>query len=262
MSIQFLRQLTGETRTSQSNQHLGLALTFIAGATNAGGFLAVHTYTSHMTGIVSAMADNIALGGVAMALGGLGALLSFLFGSALSAILINWGRRQKRHSQYAAPLVLEAALLLIFGFFGSMLALQVSWFVPWTVMLLCLIMGLQNAIVTKISHAEIRTTHVTGLVTDLGIELGKLAYWNSTHQLGEVEPPVMANRTRLKLLIGLLTMFFVGGVVGALGFKHIGFLSTVPLAAVLLVLAIVPVVDDVAQRILDARTKRGHLRRG
>jgi len=38
--------------------------------------------------------------------------------------------------------------------------------------LLCFIMGLQNAVITKISHAEIRTTHVTGLVTDVGIELG------------------------------------------------------------------------------------------
>ena len=171
MPIHYLRQLTGKTRTVRSNQQLGLALTFIAGATNAGGFLAVHQYTSHMTGIVSSMADRLALGEVALALAGLGALLSFISGSAISAILINWGRRRRMHSEYAAPLLVEAALLLLFGLLGARLAEHATLFAPWTVMLLCLIMGLQNAIITKISHAEIRTTHVTGLVTDLGIEL-------------------------------------------------------------------------------------------
>jgi len=41
-------------------------------------------------------------------------------------------------------------------------------FVSATVMLLCFIMGLQNAVISKISRSEIRTTHVTGLVTRRG----------------------------------------------------------------------------------------------
>jgi uncharacterized membrane protein YoaK (UPF0700 family) len=254
MPIEYLRQLTGKTRTVQSNQQLGLALSFVAGATNAGGFLAVHQYTSHMTGIVSSMADRLALGDVMLALAGLGALLSFITGSAVSAILINWGRRQKMHSEYAAPLLVEAVLLLVFGLLGARLAAHATLFAPWTVMLLCLIMGLQNAIITKISHAEIRTTHVTGLVTDLGIELGKLAYWNCTRERAEL-PPVLANRPRLRLLSALLCMFFVGGLVGALGFKHIGFLATVVLSAVLLFLAIVPVFDDLNVALERARAR-------
>ncbi|MFX1764116.1 YoaK family protein [Paraburkholderia sp. A1RI-2L] len=46
------------------------------------------------------------------------------------------------------------------------------------VALLCYVMGVQNAMITKISRAERRTTHMTGIVTDLGIELGKGLYWN------------------------------------------------------------------------------------
>jgi uncharacterized membrane protein YoaK (UPF0700 family) len=103
-------------------------------------------------------------------------------------------------------------------------------------------MGLQNAVVTKISDAEVRTTHVTGIVTDLGIELGKLVYVN--RHRSALQPRVEADRTRLLTLGALLGGFFVGGVLGALGFQRFGYLATVPLAAVLLLLTLVPVVDD------------------
>lgn len=190
------------------------------------------------------MADSLALGDVSLALAGLGAIVSFLAGAASSAMLINWARRKRLHSEYALPLLLEAILLLCFGILGANLALRIGFFIPMTVMLLCFIMGLQNAIITKISKAEIRTTHVTGLVTDIGIELGKLFYWNIEREHPTM-PMVMANRKRLKLLLLLLLMFFAGGVAGAMGFKHVGFTSTIPLAALLSALAAVPVLDDV-----------------
>ena len=80
-------------------------------------------------------------------------------------------------------------------------------------------MGLQNAVITKISRAEIRTTHVTGLVTDIGIELGKLVYINP-REAGR--DPVLANRQKLRIHTVLVSCFFVGGFAGALGFKHHG----------------------------------------
>jgi len=61
MPIFYLRRLTGRERTQNANQQLARYLTFVAGAINAGGFLAVRQYSSHVTGIVSAMADNLAL---------------------------------------------------------------------------------------------------------------------------------------------------------------------------------------------------------
>jgi uncharacterized membrane protein YoaK (UPF0700 family) len=106
-------------------------------------------------------------------------------------------------------------------------------------------MGLQNAIITKISQAEIRTTHVTGMVTDIGIELGKAMYWNRRRlETGAVR----ADGGKLWLLTSLVGLFFIGGVTGAIGFNHIGFLATLPLAVVVLVLAAVPVVDDLRER--------------
>ena len=242
MPINYVRKLTGRERTADANRHLGFALAFVAGAINAGGFLAVHQYTSHMTGIVSAMADNAVLGTYDLVLAGLGALLSFLLGAACSSIMVNYSRRREMQSEYAFPLLLEALLLLCFGILGAKLADIDGLFVSLTVMLLCFIMGLQNATITKLSNSEIRTTHITGIVTDIGIELGKLMYLNSPQYLDQ--PKVLANKARLMVLISLAVCFFAGGVTGAFGFKQVGYVATVPLAIVLVTLAIVPAMDD------------------
>ncbi len=244
MPIVFARGLTGRERSKRANRQLGMALAFVAGATNAGGFLAVQQYTSHMTGIVSAMADNLALGAYELVWAGVGGLVSFMLGAAGSAVMVNFARRRHLHSEYAMPLLVEALLLLGFGFLGARLSRIEGLFVPLTVMLLCFIMGLQNAVITKLSNAEIRTTHITGIVTDIGIELGKLAYWNGSD--AAMQPQVRADRSRLAVLTLLASSFFVGGLIGAIGFKHLGYVSTVPLAVVLISLGVVPACDDLA----------------
>lgn len=245
MPVYFLRRLTGRTRTRRANRQLGAVLAFVAGAVNAGGFLAIHQHTSHMTGVLSTMVDDLVAGRGALLVAGIGALLAFVAGAATTAILINWARQRRMHSEYALSLGLEAALLLVFGLLGANLDVHLPLTLPATVLLLCYIMGLQNAIVTKISNAEIRTTHVTGLVTDLGIELGKLVYWNRQRRADSAHY-VDANRDKLTLHALILTMFFIGGVSGALGFKHVGFIATVPLALLLLFLALIPILDDLS----------------
>jgi uncharacterized membrane protein YoaK (UPF0700 family) len=112
---------------------------------------------------------------------------------------------------------------------------------PATVMLLCFMMGLQNAVITKLSNAEIRTTHMTGIVTDLGIEAGKAFYWNRD---GQAVPRVAADWKRVRILASLVSSFFIGAVAGAFGFKAVGFGAVLPLACVLLAMAAVPIYDD------------------
>jgi uncharacterized membrane protein YoaK (UPF0700 family) len=235
-----IRGWTDVQRSPEANFRLGLVLTFVAGATNAGGFLAVGSYTSHMTGIVSSVADDLVLGNMTLALAGVVCLMAFIAGAMCTAILVNWGLRQQLRSSYSLPLLLESVALLVFGLFGAAIAAWSQMFVPVTVVLLCFIMGLQNAVITKISKAEIRTTHITGLVTDLGIELGKLFYRNRSHPA----EPVLANRQRLRVQGSLVLGFLVGGLVGALGFKHGGYITTLPLAALLWILCLRPLLSD------------------
>src|SRR3954470_19965197 len=217
--------LASPERNAQRDRALGATLAFVAGATNAGGFLAVAQYTSHMTGIASTMAGDLASGKFTLALSAFAGLAAFVFGVMTTAITVNLARRHELRALFALPLLLEAALLLCFGLLGGALS-GLTIFAPATVLLLCYLMGVQNAVITKISRAEIRTTHVTGLVTDIGIELGKLLYVNRP---GEADP-VLVNRRRLRLHGLLVGCFFAGGVAGALGFKHVGSVTALPLA--------------------------------
>jgi len=237
MPLFYLRRLTGSKRTESANRHLARYLAFVAGAANAGGFLAVRQYTSHMSGVVAAMADNFALGSLTLVFDGLVAALSFLTGAFLTTLFIRWARARALESEYALPLIVEAVLLVIFGFTGRVFS---GGHMLGTVMLLCFTMGLQNAIITKISNAVIRTTHVTGMVTDIGIALGRIVFTTAR----KLDETVIADLASLRLLTSLIALFFTGGVIGALGFKHVGFFFTLPLSAGLLILAVMPVFDD------------------
>ncbi len=118
-----------------------------------------------------------------------------------------------------------------------------------TLMTMGFCMGLQNAIITKISHKEIRTTHVTGMVTDIGIEMGKLVYWNRS--VGRI--PVIAHRQRLLQLSTLVLLFFAGGALSALTFQRVGFLLLLPLAALLAAPTVLPIMADVKAHRMMAR---------
>lgn len=234
-----LLHLTGQHRTASVDRIFGLLLAFNAGAVNAGGLLVVHMYTSHMSGFASQVADGLVLGNLPLLLGALGALLAFIAGAATTAVIVHWAQRHHLRSAFAMPLMLEAVLLLVFGLLGTItLTWPTPFAVPLTVLLLSYIMGLQNGLSSAMSHGKMRTTHMTGHVTDLGLELGRLFYRN--HRLTPPEQRVRANRVALRFYGGLLGMFIVGGIVGAAGFKYIGFVWVVPLAALLLALSLPP----------------------
>lgn len=241
------RHLTSQHRTASTNRLLGGILAFNAGAVNAGGFLVVAMYTSHMTGFASQLADNLVLGNMSLVFNAIGALLAFTCGAAFTAVQVNWARQHGLRSEYALPLLVEALLLLLFGLMGATLNRQTPFAVPLTVLVLSFIMGLQNAVVSKISSSQIRTTHMTGIVTDIGIELGKLFYWNRTGS--PYESRVRANHIKLQLLGTLLGAFIGGGVFGAAGFKYVGFVWVIPLALLLLGLCLPPLYSDLVRTI-------------
>jgi uncharacterized membrane protein YoaK (UPF0700 family) len=235
--------LTNRHRAPSTNMALGFVLAFNAGAVNAGGFLVLHMYTSHMSGFASQLADASVLGNTFLLLNALGALLAFLTGAAVCAVMVNWGRRHRLHSVYALPLLLEALLMFPFGLMGALtLTWQTPFAVPLTVLLLSFIMGLQNAVGSKTSGGSIRTTHMTGNITDLGMELGKMLYWNRSR--AAARPSVRHDHGRMRMAGGLVAMFILGGAAGALGFKYVGFVCVIPLAALLLALAVPPLRRD------------------
>jgi uncharacterized membrane protein YoaK (UPF0700 family) len=234
----FFTTAAASKRSVTTNRHLALILAVLAGLLNSVGFVAVALYTSHMTGLVASTADHLVSGSWSVVLLDLTAILSFITGAGACAIVFNWGRRRHREARYANVLAIEAALTLLI----AVTAGQLTWtHRAWIIVpALCFTMGLQNAIITKISNAQIRTTHVTGMVTDIGIELGKLAYWHRTPGL----PPVEADRAKLRMLASLVVAFFAGGVLGAAGYVVMGFVALLPSAVLLTAIAIPPIAAD------------------
>lgn len=230
-----LRRMAGRERSSAANWQLAALLAFTAGAVDVSGYLALKQFTSHVSGIVATLATDFAGEGATILLRPALVLLSFVAGAAFCAVAVNWERRRNRESLFAVPVLVEAVLLAMTPLFAGPRHLFLSLAV------LAFSMGLQNAVMTKISRHEIRTTHVTGMVTDIGIELGKLFYWNRTTG----RTPVLAERRRLALLSGLVVLFFAGGALSAVVFPRVGFELMLPLAALLAAPTVLPIKEDV-----------------
>lgn len=224
------RLLLGRQRTEGSDAALAVILAWVAGAANAGGFFVLGQYTSHMTGHLSQLADNLALGNLWFTLIAALAVCAFIAGAAFSTVLINWARIHTSQRQYALPIALQGTFLLCFSGGGWLVGEAGRVF---SLACLCFIMGMQNATITKLSSARIRTTHCTGIVTDIGIELGRAAYRRLSPQA-----PVIFDRAKLAILVWLVTAFVLGGLVGALGYSYLGFVFSVPLGLTLLALAL------------------------
>ncbi len=96
-------------------------------------------------------------------------------------------------------------------------------------------MGLQNAVVTRISNARVRTTHVTGMVTDIGIELGNLLDLARQGAAGRAEAEFNGDKLQLH---GFTVLSFLGGAVcGLLAYRRFGPYFLFAAALLLLLLA-------------------------
>lgn len=233
-------ELAGPARSQRMNRHLAYHLAWTAGVLNSVGFVAVGFYTSHMTGITASVADQLVLGGWLVVGMGVLALTTFVLGAMTSALQFHWARRRDRwhDRRFALVLLTEAVLVLLIGALTDLVpGPERQW--P-LVAALGFVMGLQNALITKVSDATIRTTHVTGMVTDIGIELGKGVYRNRL----DGASPVRADLDRLRMHATLVLLFFLGGVMGAVGYLAVGVVVLLVPAALLLTIAVPPLLTE------------------
>ncbi|MDG4876276.1 YoaK family protein [Mesorhizobium sp. WSM4935] len=217
----------GDRRTLGIDIRLASLLAAIAGSLNAAGFQATGFFTANMTGNVSSLSDHLGLAqfGTAAFFGAL--VGAFVTGAFISGLLIEAGRKQGVRAIYAYSITFEAALLVVLGLADIALTGPQS---GWALVLgLSFIMGLQNAATTLISNARVRTTHVSGMATDIG--LGLAALLSSSSKI----PNAME---RLRLHTGTIFCFLFGGVVGAVLYNLIGGYLLFCCAAVLLAVSL------------------------
>src|SRR5437762_4261247 len=198
-----------ETRALFERAILAFILPGVAGVINASGFFAVGAYTSHITGAVARIGDELAAGHLWLAARFGIFVACFFFGAAVSTFLVLYGKRAGG-APYWRALLLECAVLLVFATVnvGSESGAHINSLEMTA--LICFAMGLQNALVTKLSGARIRTTHLTGLVTDAGIEAARVVdHWR---QSGGSLPSFWndPDLKRMRLHVAVFGSFFVG----------------------------------------------------
>jgi len=198
----------------------GFLLASIAGSVNAIGLSGFqHQGVSHLTGTSTLLSLSLVNLDISESAHLFLIMVSFMLGAALSGLILD-GAVLRLGRRYGVALLLEAALLFL-----AMLSLsRGSNSGHFFASAAC---GLQNGMVSTYSGAIIRTTHVSGLFTDLGTMLGARLRGN----------PFDTRKALLFLL--LITGFILGGTVGALSYQHLQFTALAIPASAAIVLAIV-----------------------
>ncbi|MDA0875020.1 MAG: YoaK family protein [Bacteroidetes bacterium] len=192
------------SRLPQWVEYGAFVLAFIAGSVNAVGLMGFeHQAVSHMSGITTLVGTGLLTPQFSTLLHLLTIIASFVVGAAISGLILH-GTKLQLGGRYGIALYVECVLLL--G--AALLLLRTENAGHYLASAAC---GLQNAMATTYSGAVVRTTHMTGLFTDLGLMIG-------SRMRGE---PFESRRAILYLLI--IVGFLAGGTAGAWLFLMIGF---------------------------------------
>lgn len=201
----------GDTRTLSHNLRIASLLSFVAGIVNVAGFLSVQRLTTNVTGHFAFLIDEV------FKLNFLNALVFFLYifffflGSFFSNFVIEIVSRRSERFIFVVPIVVEIIILSLLPFLGKHFIDTHPDIVAYS---LLFAMGLQNSLVTSISNAVVRTTHLTGLFTDLGIELSQLLFYKTPEAKSKL-------RSSIRLRLTIIFFFFTGGVCGGVFYSTI-----------------------------------------
>ena len=209
-------------------------LSFNGGAINAGGFLATGRFVSHVTGFATLFGVDATRASISTAVGILSVPLFFLLGAFTAGILIDRPVHLGKRPHFDWVMGISAVCLLFasggsqifnFGIFGEQIHLHQAYLL---LVLLCLASGLQNAAITSSSGKSVRTTHLTGLTTDLGLGLARIVSFGYSGAQKDAE--LRANYLR----IGSIASFILGSAFGAyifLKLEYVGFLIPAAISA-------------------------------
>ena len=219
--------LKGHAHTFRSRSRLAVGLSWVAGYTNVIMLLAAGQTVSHQTGNTTHLGGRIgsALAGdraaVAEAAYPAALVVAFGAGAFASGLITETAARAGRRSRFTLPLTVEAILLAVVAILlaGNRSAVAVT-------VTAAVAMGLQNATITRISGAVVRTTHLTGVVTDLGLELSSIVTtgWDAV-RAGRARralrtAPRRAGVQRAALLAAIFASFLTGATLGTVAYRR------------------------------------------
>lgn len=215
----------GPTRSARKNGILAGYLALTAGFVNAAGFILIGSFTSHVTGSIGRLGNDIATHQTDAALFALLLIVSFFVGAFIASMIVE-AKFSRVSKGYGFALLLEGMMLLSFVFIERLTQTTHARALDAEASILCFAMGMQNSLVTRLSGAVVRTTHLTGVITDLGIEAARWYRWHRS-KLAHIpvlvaarEAPTRPHPTQTILLVTIASAFTVGGVLGAIVTLH------------------------------------------
>ncbi|MBL7884266.1 MAG: DUF1275 domain-containing protein [Bacteroidia bacterium] len=219
----------GQERTYQHNLKLAVLLSTTAGLVNIAGFYSFTIYTTNVTGHVAHFAKELSEGNFYFAKIIALWMLLFFLGAFFSNLISKAITQKSPNLAYTIPIFIEIILLLCVGYIGEHYDYSIDrdHFLAG-----CLLfaMGMQNAIVSVVSGFVVRTTHLTGLFTDLGIELSQL-FFSSKNERNELNKKIVLHGS-------IVLMFILGGIIGGILHHFIGYKVFILAASVLVVILI------------------------
>ena len=222
----------GKTRTLSHNLKIASLLSFVAGIVNVAGFLAVQRLTTNVTGHFAFFVDEIFKLNFWQGFIYFLYIFFFFLGSFVSNLIVEIISKKSDILIYIIPIIIESLILFSIALFGQFLISQNPNILAFS---LLFAMGLQNSLVTTISNSTVRTTHLTGLFTDLGIELSQLFFYKQKEQKDKLY-------SSIKLRLTIITFFFLGGLLGGICYSTLK-LYVLAIAATILIIGII--YDDI-----------------
>lgn len=202
---------------STTHRLIWMILTFQAGFINAGGFLACHRFVTHTTGFATFFGASLARMHFQEALGMATVPIFFLGGAMLSAFFVDRRMNLNERPFYSHVFFLMSFFMTVvtvvgtnngFGHFGDELKIAHDYSL---LVLLCLTSGLQNAAITTAFGAIVRTTHLTGITTDLGIGIIRVLF--QAHKSQPRKNEIKANIMRISIILAFILGSWIGSIV-------------------------------------------------
>ena len=218
----------GKNRTFAHDLRLATLLSFVAGLVNITGVLALKTLTTNVTGHFAFFAEEVMRHDYTTAFTFLLFTVFFLLGSFLSSFLQELISLKNPDLSHIFPITLEMVILIAVGLFGSSSGIF-TLDGKLTAFFMLIAMGIQNSLVTNISRSVVRTTHLTGLFTDLGIELSQLFFYKNPEDIKKL-------KTSIFLRFSIISFFFLGCFSGGIIYQFLE-IKTLFVAALVLLLA-------------------------
>jgi uncharacterized membrane protein YoaK (UPF0700 family) len=214
------------------SRHLPMAalLSLVAGVVNITSLLFANTLVSNITGHFSFFSEQASLHHYARAGMYLIYILCFLGGAFICSLLLQKMASYKPRLRLILPIFLELLLLLVIIEHRLLFPISEHYLALTFPCILLFAMGVQNALVTIVSSSLIRTTHLTGLFTDLGIEISQ---WVLDTDQSTRKP--LQSKMFLKTVI--IAGFFIGGLSGGLSYSFLH-IKTLYIAVAVLVLTL------------------------